>query len=398
MRKNHILIVLKKELMDMFRDKKTLIAGIIIPFIIFPIMYGFMAYSSKQTSESANKNIKIAVIGDTKSNFSKVLKNDKNIKIINVKNSNNALKDGKVDSVVNIAKDADKKILENKAGQIKIKSDDSSQKSSMVAEKITNIANDYSKIIVAGRLSKKGINPDILKPINIIQETLKKDGSGEIGMILGMIIPMLLIIYSATLPMAVAIDNGAGEKERGTLEPLLSTCVNRTSLLWGKSLAIMTMGVLGMVSCMGGLGVSVLMVKNMLKGEMGSMGKLAIDPKSIALVLILALMLIITFGTIELSVSVYARSFKEAQTYLTPVSIIVMIPTFATYMMDVKSITMTYFNIPLANVSCLMKELLAGIYNYTHIAIVFGWLIVYLAIAIGAARYMFSREEVIFRT
>ena len=66
--------------------------------------------------------------------------------------------------------------------------------------------------------------------------------------------------------------------------------------------------------------------------------------------------------------------------------------------MDAKSIGLQWFSIPLANAACLMKEAFAGIFNLTHIAMVFGWMLVYVLVAIAFTRYMFSREEVIFRS
>lgn len=401
--RSHTLIVFKKEIKDMLRDKKTVIVSVLIPLLIFPIMYGLMGYASKQNSDSANNDIKISVIGSKQSSIYLLLKSDKKIKILNEANTDTALKDGKIDVIVNIPKDVDQNIKNQKTANIKIKQDNLSTKSSMVAEKISNmIGNGYSKQIVSNRLKSKGINPNILQPINIVSENLKrennKDNSGEIKVFLAMIIPLFLIIYSATSPMAVAIDSGAGEKERGTLEPLLSTCANRTSLLWGKCFAIMVIGVLGVASSLAGLGISMVMVKGMLKDQFGNIGKVGLDPMSIVIILALALVLTMIFGAVELAISVYARSFKEAQTYLSPVSIIVMIPAFLTYMMDVKSITFVYFNIPIANVSCLMKEVIYGIYNPVHFGVVIAWMLVYVAIAIGSARYMFSREQVVFRT
>lgn len=400
---SHTLIVFKKEIKDMLRDKKTIIVSILIPLLVFPIMYGLMGYVSKQNYDSANNDMKVDIIGAKQSSIYFLLKSDRKIKIFSEDNPDKALKDGKVDAIVNIPDDVDQKIKEQKPADIKIKQDDLSTKSSMVAEKISNmVGNEYSKQIVSNRLKSKGIDPRILQPINIISENLKrensKDNSGEMKVFLAMIVPLFLIIYSATSPMAVAIDSGAGEKERGTLEPLLSTCANRTSLLWGKCFSIMTIGLLGVTSSLIGLGISMIMVKGMLKDQLGDIGKVGVSPVSIVIILILALVLTMIFGAVELAISVYARSFKEAQTYLSPVSIIVMIPAFLTYMMDVKSISFVYFNIPIANVSCLMKEIIYGIYNPLHFGVVIAWMVVYVALAIGSARYMFSREQVVFRT
>lgn len=86
---------------------------------------------------------------------------------------------------------------------------------------IKNYIDEYSKQIVAERLEKKDIDQSILTPINIVDNVVgdKDDGFGKI--MASMMIPLLLMLYSATSTIGAAVDLGAGEKERGTLEPLL---------------------------------------------------------------------------------------------------------------------------------------------------------------------------------
>ncbi|GIW48877.1 MAG: hypothetical protein KatS3mg079_353 [Caloramator sp.] len=208
-----------------------------------------------------------------------------------------------------------------------------------------------------------------------------------------MLLPLYLIIYAITGPMAAAVDLGAGEKERGTLEPLLTTQASRMQLLFGKLFAITVMGIIGTTSSLTGLYIA-------FKYSMDFMGDVGLNISigSLILIGVTAIILNMIFAAVELAVSIYARSFKEAQTYLSPVTIIGMIVAYGTYMMDVKSASTMMFNIPLANISLIIKEFIIGVYNPIHIAITFIWALVYIIAAILFARYMFSREEVVFRT
>lgn len=164
-------------------------------------------------------------------------------------------------------------------------------------------------------------------------------------------------------------------------------------MLWGKFFAITVMGFLSTLSSLLGLYIATKQNKGIFYGGAGSL-----DIKTIILIGLITLLLTMLFGALELAISIFARSFKEAQTYISPLMIIAFLPTYATYMMDAKNIENFFFHIPLANVSCIIKELISGIYNYTHIAITFVWIAVYIVGSILFARYMFSREEVIFRT
>jgi ABC-type Na+ efflux pump, permease component len=103
------------------------------------------------------------------------------------------------------------------------------------------------------------------------------------------------------------------------------------------------------------------------------------------------------FASLNLAIGIYSKSSKEAQTYLMPVSILSLIPTYFTYSMDLNSINMQYLCIPIVNVVCIIKEILAGVMNIAHLGIVALWLFVYTLIAFSFANYMFKKESVIFR-
>lgn len=193
--------------------------------------------------------------------------------------------------------------------------------------------------------------------------------------------------------MAAAIDLGAGEKERGTLEPLLTTQASRMQLLFGKLCAIAVMGIIGTVASLTGLMIA---FKN--SPDFFGNANLSLSVGSIALIGLTAIVLNMIFASLELAISIYAKSFKEAQTYLTPITVIGMMAAYGTYMLDVKSASPMLYNVPLVNIVLILKEFIIGVYNPLHISITFAWAVVYILASILFARYMFSREEVIFRT
>lgn len=105
----------------------------------------------------------------------------------------------------------------------------------------------------------------------------------------------------------------------------------------------------------------------------------------------------ITLAALQMAVSLYARSSKEAGTYLSGVMTPTMLLSYLPMMMDSKSIKFVFFNIPITNAACLMKKFMVGIFNIQHIGIVLGWYTLYVFATILFAKYMFSKEEVIFR-
>ncbi|SKA96050.1 sodium transport system permease protein [Caloramator quimbayensis] len=388
-----IMIVFKKELTDLLRDKKTVIVGILIPLIIFPIMFGLIGRSVEGNIKKTSENLKIAIQSQDKSQLAVFLKSQKNITVVDSNDIKKDVQEGKIYVGLIIPQNIEESIKDEKSAEIKIIYDDTSQNSNMACNIIKSLIEEYSKEIVKSRLMSKGIDYSILTPINIKEEIAAKDEGGFGKFMLSLLLPLMLIIYGMTGPMAAATDLGAGEKERGTLEPLLTTQAGRMSLLFGKLLSITVMGFMGTVSSIIGLMIGVKAGGSVFGGDM----PLLLSPITVIMIGIFVLLIIMVFGALELSISIYARSFKEAQTYLSPLTIIGMAGAYGTYMIDVKNVSTILFNVPLANVSLIIKEFIIGIYNPLHIGMTFGWNLVYIFLAVLFARYMFSKEEVIFR-
>ncbi|KYH33292.1 ABC-2 family transporter protein [Clostridium tepidiprofundi DSM 19306] len=232
---------------------------------------------------------------------------------------------------------------------------------------------------------------------NIKTRAAVKESEGLGKMILSMILPMMIIIYCSTGPLPVAIDLGAGEKERGTLEPLLTTQVGRMSLLWGKFFAITVMGMITALASLIGIYIAMLISPEMFGAVDGGLS-VTIGLTQFIMIAVFAILTTMIFGALELSISIYARSFKEAQTYLTPVTLIGMFAAFSSYLIDVKIAGIHWFVLPIVNATAVLKEITMGIINYTHIGLAVFSSLIYMVIAISIARYMFSREEVIFRS
>lgn len=403
MNNNIIGLVFKKEVMDIFRDKKTIIASILVPLLIFPIMFFVLGKGMAKTTEDATKDMKIAIVDSGNSSLREFIKGQENVIVVDSTEVHKDIKDGNLSVAIEIPKEFDEKIKGEEQISVTLIMDNASQTSSIVAGTVERFIQAYAQGIVTNRLSERNIDTQILTPINIEQKTVKEEESGASTMILSMMLPLLLIMYCITGPIPAATDLGAGEKERGTLEPLLTTQAGRMSLLYGKFFAITLLGMITALASLVGLYISFAINPGVFTGEMGANSaasalSLGIDYKVFIFIFIIAVLTTMVFGALELAISIYARSFKEAQTYITPLTVIGIIPIYATYMLDAKNIETFYFHIPLANVACLLKELIFGIYNYTHIGITLGWTVVYIFISLLIARTMFKKEQVIFRT
>jgi sodium transport system permease protein len=389
-----IIVVFRKEIRDLLRDKRTVIIGIIIPIILFPLIFSIMNINVKKNKLLIKESLKVSVAGKDNS-LQRFLKSRKNLRIIPSENPRRDLAAGRIYAAVIIPDDFNARIKSQRSIEIRIIVDNTSQISIMAYDTIRSLIEGYSKEIVQRRFATTGMDRTLLKPLSVVKEMTLSESEGAGKMMLSLLLPLLLLIFSATSPSAIAADLCAGEKERGTLEPLLSTPIGRLNLLAGKFLAITAMGIIGVIAFMAGLFISYMTSPDFFGAENLSF---TMHAPELILMAFYTVMLTMIFGAIELAISIYAKSSKEAQTYFLPVFIISIATGYGTFMIDIKNIDPRYLHIPLINISIIIKKLVIGHYATIDLVFTFLWALVYIVVAFFFSRIMFEKENVIFRS
>jgi sodium transport system permease protein len=195
------------------------------------------------------------------------------------------------------------------------------------------------------------------------------------------------------------MDLTAGEKERGTMETLLCCPAARTDIVLGKFLMVLTGSLGAVVLSLVSMGVTVALVGSFWgPGAAVPAGlSISIDPLGILGVLAMVIPVAVLFSALLFTISLFAKSFKEAQSYLTPLMLIVILPAMAAMLPGVE-LNARLAAVPILNVSLVSKEMLSGEWHWGFIAMIFGSTALYAAIALAVAVMMFRREDVIFRT
>ncbi|WP_027634327.1 ABC transporter permease [Clostridium hydrogeniformans] len=389
-----VLSIFKKEIMDIFRDKKTIIMTIIVPMILYPVLFGVINYFTQDSIKDVEKGINIGIVSKNNSAAS-LLKSQPQITVYEGDDLKEKLKKGDISAIVEIPDDFQEKLDNEKPADIKIIVDNDSNKSIMATSSIKSMFDEYYKAIVTERIDKRGVSKEIMNPFVVSTSSLDKPESSEKdnamgGMLIGMI-PSFIVILMISATMAISADLGAGEKERGTLEPLLSTSANRMSILWGKVLALCVIAAITLITSMTAMVMSFQKIYGLKEG-------IALTPETLLIIGGVSLFVLVSICSLQMAISIYARSMKESNSYLSGLLMPVMILSYFPMMMDAKSIKFIYFNIPVVNAVALMKEAIVGIYDMKHIGIVVAWHILYTGVCLFIAKYMFSKEEVIFRT
>lgn len=393
---SNFLTVLKKELIDIVRDKKTLVFTLILPILIYPLMFKFMSSSMEKAQTDVEKEINIYIDGDTDSTMAKVITSLENVKLPEVDSPTEALKSGDIQLIINIPENFDENISAGKNDTINLLIDEESNKSMIASSMVSQAYENYKNTIVEQRLTASGVDPSVLKPFDVnVKSGINTDNEdvNPAASILLTMIPTLIVILMVSSTVGMAADLGAGEKERFTFEPLLSTSAKRYSLLWGKVTALCTVSFIALIANLSAMVFSMQKFMNFGEGKV----QFNLTPQTIIGMLLMGCLVLVTLAALQISVSIYARSTKEANSYLAAITMPTMILSFLPYMMDAKGINPAFFNIPITNAICLMKEFTVGIFDLKHIALVAGWHIVYIVASIMFAKFMFSKEEVIFR-
>ena len=393
-----IIAIFKKELTDVLRDKRTLFFMIVIPVIVMPLIFiGSIKFQEYQSKKSDEKILNIGLINKTSdSQIRDYLLDQKGVYLvenIDLDSLELGIKNDSLQGGLYIHQNFINDISANAMGKVEVyyKSSDLMSKAK---NRINNALEIYKNEVVSERLSQFNVDKDLLEPLDIINKDIstKKE---TIGKAVGGLIPYMLVIFIFLGAMYPAIDLGAGEKERGSLETLLSSPATKFEITVGKLMVVSLAGMVsGLISVIG-ISVPFYFIGN-IPDQIKSTVLEIISPFIIVSVIILMVPIAIFFASMLLSISFYARSFKEAQSLMGPLNIIIIVPLMLTLGPGIEIDHITAL-IPLINVGLLTKEILAGSAQPIYFIETLSSLLFFAAIGIRFSVYWFNKENTIFR-
>jgi sodium transport system permease protein len=397
--------VYSKELLELVRDRKTLFFIIALPLLIFPVLFGGMAaVVASAALDEEQKVLNYALInGGQAPEFQQALFYHRNFKahditFIDEQSIIDAIRREQLDVVIKINTAHKQDLVNEKQSDWHIYFNDSSQLN-QVRHKTNKVFEQYAGKLRSAKLTNIGLTAKqfavLNQPVNL--KTIDTaDERENVGEKVGGILPYLLIVLCLTGAMYPAIDLGAGEKERGTLETLLLTPVSRYAIVLGKFFTIMTTAIVTAL-----ITVFSLIFWSYLIGELANVDFIARILSSVSIVdlMLIVLMLIpvsAIFAAILLSISIYARSFKEAQNYMGPVSMLGFFPVMVAMLPGVK-LNWTWSLVPISNVALAIKEIVKGTIDYMMMFSILASSICFAVLAVIFCVYWFNQESVLFR-
>jgi sodium transport system permease protein len=404
------LTVYRKELRDALRDRRTLMSMFLVPAVIMPAILFFFGAATHQVLKKARAEPPVvAVLGGEDSPAVRAAMDAHPGWIVKDAPDDwrERIADKRLRAVVEIPADFQASLAMNSPAEVKIYHYEGEFKSGYAVGELREFFINFRERTLAARLKERGLPSGFARPFEIRTENVappEKVG----GNTFGGFIPYLLILLSFTGVIYPAIDLMAGEKERGTLETLLCSPAARIDLVLGKFLLVLTVSLTTVACSLISMALTVLVgglaligsggvARELAAGAAGTSNLPMIDPLGLLGVVVLVLPLTVLFAATALTISLFARTQKEAQTYLAPLVAVVILPAVAGLLPGVE-LNATLALVPVLNVALACKALVSGEWPWMQLALIFGSTCVYAGAALRACVWMFGRERVLFRT
>jgi sodium transport system permease protein len=395
-------LIFAKELKELLRDRKTLFFMVALPILVFPMIFGGVGYFSvKAVQEAQSEILKYALIGgENAPEIVKGLSETEVFTLVDVDLSQDyqsLIKTEKVDFILEISENYSSDVISNGQAVVKLYLNDAGL--NLVHSRVEEITSSESDRLQLLIFEKLGFDPEqqaaLLNPISLekVDVANKRESWGEnIGGIVAYII-FILCLQGAMMPAA---DLGAGEKERGTLETLLISPVERYKIVLGKFLTIGFAGVTTALLTVSSMAIWGLVLSQGMAIKFVMEFMVAISILDFVLVFLMLIPVVAIFASLLLTLSIYARSFKEAQSYMGFLILIAIVPIIFALLPGVE-LKGGWAWVPLTNVALAVKELIKGTMDYFQLIAIFGSTALIAGAMITFSVYWFNQEKVLFR-
>lgn len=395
MRSKVIKNLYKKEMLDVLRDKKTVLMMLVVPLVLYPLMFIFgLQLMARVSTDMATHTYNVALDGMDEQLFAELSQAAQDegdfFALIEVEDYDMALASEQIDAYV---------VAEELDGQMtyQIHYLSSVTNSSYARDLLVDLFKRYSAMLTVERIEEAGLDTAyILQPIDIASiDRATKEASA--GSLLGMVLPFMLVVSLLLGTMYPAIDTTAGERERGTLETVLTLPVSNHELIISKFLTVATIGVVSaFLNILAMCGVGVYMY-SMVDKVNGNSSKIHLEKFVPAIIvgMLCVFAFAVFISAISMCFSAFAKSYKEANNYMTPLMLIVMFASFVSFLPNVK-LTNNMALMPVANICLLIRDLLAFKIDMGMIAIVLASNVIYGIMTIMLLGKIYSSEAILF--
>jgi sodium transport system permease protein len=406
MKFGNVWIIFRKEFLDILRDRRTIISMILLPVLFIPLItIGIGGLFSSQLDKLKERHSPVALVGSRWApQLLAQLQSAKGLQVLpDLRDTTLALemlKDHALMAVVLVPAGFEDTLRSAERGQDSLKVslfyDEASMESGVVKSKVRDALNDYRQVVIKSELERRQLPLSVIEPFQVLDEN-RASPEKMAGAAMGMFLPYLIILMIMASCQYPAIDLTAGEKERGTMETLLVSPATRLEIVLGKFLTTMLAGLVSGSLSMTSMLLSMSMGNSMFSDGKAQAAGFHFDPLAFGLVVLLILPVAALFASTLLAIAVNARSYKEAQSYVYPLMLLIIIPALTSAVPGLEINARMAF-IPVVNVSLVVRNAFLGQYDPVLISLTFLSSLIYAAFGIFVAVRIFQKESVLLKT
>jgi sodium transport system permease protein len=348
------LTIFLKEVKENLRDKRTVLSALLYGPLIGPIIF-VMIMNTVLTRElnKADQPIQVPVIGaEYAPNLIAALKQQGFLPLPPIANPEAAVRHQDADVVLRIPADFGKSWRKGEASQVELIYDSSQRETGSSVERVKRMLDAYTRRQGAMRLVARDLSPTMMAPVSIDErdQSTPQSRAGQMFAIL----PYFFVLTIFMGGMYLAIDLTAGERERQSLEPLFANPVPRWKVLVGKLGAICVFSLTSLLISVVGFGVCGKLIPAEKMGMMLDLG-----PSFAGQVLLMMFPLIILLASLQTLVAAFAKSYREAQTYL---GVLMMVPALPSILLSILPVKVAewMYAVPLLGQQVGITQLLRG--------------------------------------
>ena len=379
--KNNLWNILKKELREMFRDKKSLSMMLVIPIFVPLIVLGMSALFEVQANKDIEEYNKIGFAYE-------LSEEEKNI----AKELNIEVNEGNEDELKTKYKNDEIDLYITKDGNKYILNGNDSDVTTYAKTLMESYFNVYKEYLQSGYLQANNVNPNDVLNIITVEENITEEENMFVSYIrnYAFVFIIMAITVSATYP---ATDTTAGERERGTLETLLTFPIKSRDIIVGKFLAVTIASILtGIISLVLAI-ISVAIAQNAFSIYEGL--NIMFSPISILLSVIIIIAYSFFISGLCIAIASSSKNFKEAQSALTPLTFISLFPGMIAFMIGVTGTPLLSI-IPFINYVVVFTDTSAGNVDWLNIALMVISTIIYISIVLTYIIKQYKSEKILF--
>jgi sodium transport system permease protein len=415
-----VWLIFKKEMLDVVRNRRRLVMILLFNMVILPMLAILpSALLLRRTITSITQPLQIPVQGaEYAPDLLAYIEKNRSIKFVPAQDVE-ALVRGKQASVGLIVPADYAEKTQSGESSILVVVIDKSKSLNPDADRLKGVIETYEKELMTARLADKGISLEYLNPIDVQERNVATDVETTASQV-GLLIPGFIITFGLTSGLSVAIGSVAGEKDRQTLEPVLFTPVSRAHLVLGKLAAVLANVILSatvftltlLITAVTGFFTIMYFLRSIPASAVASGAPPAVGPASlpllnglalpggleITLFFLSALPVVLLGAALQTMISSFARNSDEGFTFSLPLSLLSMVPLFASFFLDDFKPELRHYATPIFGTILAMRDLLGGHIYTVPLLIMFISSILWAVLAIQISIWLFSREDVLFRT